>query len=102
MSSCPGRKRGGSAARLAAVMIPAVLALAGVFIGAPSSVFGEDAPKLYVHIETPGRFSYSGDPTQVSILVKNEGAASWTNPGLDIEGGFQVFDGAGNKLEKGK
>ncbi len=65
-------------------------------------VFGEDAPKLYVHIETPGRFSYSGDPTQVSILVKNEGKAPWTNPGIDVEAGFEVFDGDGAKLEKTK
>jgi peptidyl-prolyl cis-trans isomerase B (cyclophilin B) len=92
----------GPAGHLAAVMVPVVLALLGVLPGAPSTAFGEDAPKLYVHIETPGRFSYSGDPMQVSILIKNEGGAAWTNPGIDIEGGFQVFDGDGKKLEKGK
>jgi peptidyl-prolyl cis-trans isomerase B (cyclophilin B) len=64
--------------------------------------FGEEGPKLYVHIETPGRFSYAGDPTQVSFLLKNEGKAPWTNPGIDVEAGFEVFDGDGTKLEKTK
>lgn len=63
---------------------------------------GEDAPKLYVHVETAGRFSYSGDPTQVSILFKNEGKGIWTNPGMDIEGGFQVYDKDAKKLERAK
>jgi peptidyl-prolyl cis-trans isomerase B (cyclophilin B) len=68
----------------------------------PTSVLSEDQPKLYVHLETPARFSYSGDPMQVSILFKNEGKALWVNPGLDIEGGFQVIDSDGKKLERAK
>jgi cyclophilin family peptidyl-prolyl cis-trans isomerase len=95
-------KRNGPATGRARVLVPLGLAIAVTVLAAPSLVLGEDAPKLYVHIETPGRFSYSGDPTQVSILFKNEGTATWTNPGLDIEGGFQVVDSEGNKLERTK
>jgi len=95
-------KRAGPAARLAGVLIPVSLAVAGALQGVPSPALGEDAPKLYIHIETANRFSYSGDPMQVSILVKNEGTAPWVNPGIDIEGGYQVFDGDGKKLEKAK
>src|SRR5262245_8975836 len=102
MISCPRLQREKSTARLAAVLVPLSLTLAGAAGGSTSPAFGEDAPKLYVHIETPGRYSYSGDPTQVSILLKNEGAALWSNPGIDIEGGFQVFDGDGKKLERTK
>jgi len=95
-------KRSGPAAARARVLVPLCLAAAATVLATPSPVLGEDAAKLYVHIETPGRFSYSGDPTQVSILFKNEGTAVWTNPGVDIEGGFQVIDSDGNKLEKTK
>jgi cyclophilin family peptidyl-prolyl cis-trans isomerase len=102
MISCPQTKRVGSAGRLAGALVPVSLALAGALLNAPSGALAEDTPKLYVHIETPGRFSYSGDPTQVSILFKNEGVAPWSNPGIDIEGGFQVLDSEGNKLEKSK
>jgi peptidyl-prolyl cis-trans isomerase B (cyclophilin B) len=102
MIACPRMKPNGSAARVAGVLVPLSLALAGALLTAPSPALGEDAPKLYVHIETPGRFSYSGDPTQVSILFKNEGSAPWVNPGVDVEGGFQVFDSTGNKLERAK
>src|SRR5258706_1557072 len=87
-------KRSGWAASLAGI---GLLSLALAVLAR-----AEDAPKLYVHIETPGRFSYSGDPTQVSILFKNEGTGIWTNPGIDIEGGFQVLDNDGNKLERAK
>ena len=62
----------------------------------------EDGPKLYVHIEAPGRFSYSGDPARVSTLFKNEGNAVWTNPLIDIDNGFQVFDSDGKKLDRVK
>ncbi len=102
MTACPQTKRVGSAARLAGALVPVSLALGGAFLSAPSTALGEETPKLYVHIEAPGRFSYSGDATQVSILFKNEGAGPWVNPGLDIEGGFQVVDSEGNKLEKSK
>jgi cyclophilin family peptidyl-prolyl cis-trans isomerase len=76
----------------------ASLLAAGVFPASPAR--GADGPKLYVHIETPGRFSYSGDPAQVSLLIKNEGNAPWSNPGVDLDGGFLVFDSEGRKLEK--
>ncbi|PYT37321.1 MAG: hypothetical protein DMF52_03965 [Acidobacteria bacterium] len=102
MTACPQIKRRGPAARLAGILVPVFLAVAAALQGVPSEALGEDTAKLYVHIETPGRFSYLGDPTQVSILLKNEGAAPWLNPGLDIEGGFQVLDSEGNKLEKAK
>ena len=57
-------------------------------------------PKIYVHLETPGRLSYAGDPNRVTILLKNEGTENWNNPGLEIEAGFQVYDSSGKKLEK--
>jgi len=84
----------------ARLLPPLALALAGALLGAPAR--SEQGPKLYVDLETPGRFSYSGDPARVTVLFKNEGDASWTNPGLDIEGGFQVYDGDGKKIEKAK
>src|SRR5262245_35304750 len=64
----------------------------------------KDAPKdkLYVHIETRTRLTYAGDPNEVTILFKNEGKDNWINPGMEIEAGFQVYDNAGNKLEKTK
>jgi len=102
MISCPQIKRARPAARLAGVLVPLSVAAAGALLTLPAPARAEDAPKLYVHIETPGRFSYSGDPTQVSFLLKNEGATTWSNPGLDIEAGFQVFDSQGKKLEKSK
>lgn len=106
MISCLQIKRAGPAARLAGVLVSLSVAAAGALLTLPAPARAEDAPKdapkLYVHIETAGRFSYSGDPTQVSFLLKNEGATSWTNPGLDIEAGFQVFDSQGKKLEKSK
>jgi len=57
---------------------------------------------LYVHIETRQMLTYAGDPHEVTILFKNNGKAPWTNPGMEIEAGFQVFDGDGKKLEKAK
>lgn len=102
MTACSLTKRSGPAAVWPRALASLCLALVATALAAPSPVLGEDAPKLYVHIETPGRFSYSGDPTQVSILFKNEGTSVWTNPGIDVEGGFQVVDSDGNKLEKAK
>ena len=58
--------------------------------------------KLYVHIESRTRLTYTGDANEVTILFKNEGKENWVNPGMEIESGFQVFDNAGNKLEKTK
>src|SRR5207245_836336 len=80
-----------------------VLLICAAAVAAPArDLLGEGGSKLYVHIEAPGRFSYSGDPTQVSILFKNEGTGIWTNPGMDIEGGFQVYDSDAKKLERSK
>jgi cyclophilin family peptidyl-prolyl cis-trans isomerase len=76
----------------------AILAVAAA--AAPARA--EDGAKLYVHIEAPGRFSYAGDPARVSTLFKNEGNATWTNPLIDIENGFQVFDSDGRKLDRVK
>ncbi len=102
MTACPLVMRTGSAARRARVLGPLALAIAGSLPGLPSPAFGEDGPRLYVHLEIPGRFQYSGDPAQVSILFKNEGKAPWVNPGIDIEAGLLVFDSEGAKIEKAK
>jgi peptidyl-prolyl cis-trans isomerase B (cyclophilin B) len=102
MIACPQIKRARPAARLAVVLVPVSLAIAAFLPGPVSAAPGEDSAKLYVHLETPGRFSYSGDPARVTVLLQNDGSAPWVNPGIDIEGGFQVFDSAGNKLEKTK
>jgi cyclophilin family peptidyl-prolyl cis-trans isomerase len=81
-------------------LAPALLAAVGLLAGAPAR--SEETAKLYVHLDTPGRFQYSGDPTLASILFKNEGKAPWVNPGMEIESGFEVYDGDGKKLEKAK
>lgn len=83
-------------------VLPVLLVCAAAVAAHTPDVLGVDAPKLYVELGTPGRFSYSGDPTQVSILFKNEGTGIWTNPGMDIEGGFQVYDSDAKKLERSK
>ncbi|MCZ6695214.1 MAG: peptidylprolyl isomerase [Acidobacteria bacterium] len=62
----------------------------------------EKGPKLYVYLEASGRYMYTGDPTEVSILFKNVGDDPWTNPGMDIAAGFEVTDSDGKKLEKTK
>src|SRR5262245_29005081 len=62
----------------------------------------KEATDLYVHIETRQALTYAGDPHEVTILFKNNGDASWTNPGMEIEAGFLVFDAEGRKLEKAK
>jgi len=95
-------KYAGPAARSARLLVPLSIALAATLSSAPSTVLGAEGPKLYVELDARSRFSYSGDPTQVSILFKNEGTAAWTNPGMDIEGGFQVYDSEGKKLERAK
>jgi len=102
MTACLLVQRAAPASRRARVLVPLAFAIAGTLSGVPSSVGGEEGPKLYVELDTAGRFSYSGDPAQVSILFKNLGGAPWVNPGMDIEGGFQVFDSEGNKLERAK
>ncbi len=80
------------------VLGSALLAVAA----AAAPVQAADSPKLYVHIEAPGRFSYAGEPARVSTLFKNEGDAAWRNPLLEIENGFQVFDSDGRKLDRVK
>lgn len=60
----------------------------------------DEGPKLYVHLETQGRLAYSGDANQVTLLFKNVGTEPWTNPGLQIEEGLQVFDGEGKQLKR--
>ncbi len=84
----------------ARLMIAVVLAAAAAGLLRPA--LSEEGPKLYVHLETPGRFSYAGDPTQVSILIKNEGTGPWANPGLDLEAGFEAYGSDGKKLDKSK
>jgi cyclophilin family peptidyl-prolyl cis-trans isomerase len=91
-----------SSSRMPRAQVLFALTLAAAGIAPVLPALGAEGSKIYVHIETPSRFSYSGDPTQVSILIKNEGSAEWTNPGVDLEGGFQVFDSDGKKMEKTK
>ncbi|HEU4400615.1 MAG TPA: peptidylprolyl isomerase [Candidatus Polarisedimenticolia bacterium] len=86
--------------RRATILAPLALVSAGLLCSIPAR--SEEGPKLYVHMETPGRFSYAGDPAQVTIFFKNEGSSTWVNPGLDLESGFEVYDGDGNKIEKVK
>ena len=68
--------------------------------GASAPAVAQDISRIFVHLETPGRLSYAGDPNQVTIYFKNQGSENWINPGLEIEAGFQVFDSAGSKLAK--
>ena len=77
-----------------------VVAITAACLSLP--VLSEEGPKLFVHLETSGPYSYAGDPTQVSILFKNVGDARWTNPGMDVSAGFEAFDDDGKKLEKVK
>src|SRR3989442_7379346 len=102
MTACLRVKQAGSAAPGARVLVPLAAAIAATLSSVPCPALGADGPKLYVELDTRNRFSYSGDPTQVSILFKNEGNAPWINPGIDIEGGSQVFDSEGKKLERAK
>jgi len=102
MTACPLEVRKGPSAGRARVSGLLSLAIAGSLLGLSTPARGQDGPKLYVHLETPGRFQYSGDPVQISILFKNEGKAQWVNPGIDIEAGLQMFGSDGAKLEKAK
>ena len=102
MTACLPEKHAGPAAPGARVLVPLAFAIVATLSSLPSPALGADGPKLYVELDARNRFSYTGDSTQVSILFKNEGNAPWTNPGLDIEAGFQVFDSEGKKLERAK
>src|SRR5437879_3244695 len=102
MTACLPEKYAGPGAPGARALVALAFAVAALLSSVPAPALGADGPKLYVELDSPRRFSYTGDPTQVSILFKNEGNAPWTNPGLDIEGGFQVFDSDGKKLERAK
>lgn len=83
-----------------------VLASAPAVVPAQDATKAQDASKstsdLYVHLETRQALIYTGDPHEVTILFKNNGKGPWTNPGMEIEAGFQVFDSDGKKLEKAK
>src|SRR5262245_7976161 len=63
---------------------------------------GKNSSPLYIHIETRNILNYAGDPNDVTILFQNDAKENWTNPGIEIEAGFQVYDEKGNKLEKTK
>lgn len=85
------------------LLCAATLVAAGAALAAdPAKETPKGSTPLYVHIETRGPLSYAGDRNDVTILFKNEGTENWTNPGMEIEAGFQVFDSNGNKLEKAK
>ena len=89
--------------RVAVLFLPVVLvALSPASAAEPAKEAPRTGSPLYVHIEARGLLTYAGDPHEVTILVKNEGDDLWTNPGLEIEAGFQVSDSSGQKLEKAK
>ncbi len=77
------------------------LAAAAGFLRAAAAP-SEDPAKIYVHMETPGRLSYEGDPVQINLFFKNEGKAQWVNPGIQFEAGFQAYSNDGKKLDKAK
>ena len=60
----------------------------------------QEGAKLFVELDAPGRLAYTGDPNRVSILFKNIGGTPWTNPGMNLEDGLQVYDSEGRKLKK--
>ena len=93
--------------RIRPIAMASVMALlAAVTTGAqekkPEPPKGEPKAPLYVHIETRSVLTYAGDPNEVTILFQNDSKENWTNPGMEIESGFQVFDSEGKKLEKAK
>ena len=91
------------APRTSAVLLAAAIFATGAARAAePAKEPPKETSPLYVHIETRGLLTYSGDPNQVTILFKNEGKENWNNPGMEIEAGFQVYDSSGYKLEKVK
>ena len=69
---------------------------------APKAEATKPGSPLYVHIETRSILTYAGDPNEVTILFQNDSKENWSNPGMEIESGFQVFDSDGKKLEKAK
>ena len=80
-------------------------AFATACVAAPAPANSQEASKgkteeLYVHLETRQPLIYAGDPHEVTILFKNNGKETWTNPGVEIEAGFQVFGADGKKLER--
>jgi cyclophilin family peptidyl-prolyl cis-trans isomerase len=98
---------GSTSPRRAGLLLAAALVVLAVHPAAfpqEASKESKDAPKdkLYVHIEARSRLTYAGDANEVTILFKNEAKENWTNPGMEIEAGFQVFDSNGTKLEKVK
>lgn len=84
------------------LLLVAALVLASAPSAAPAQEASKGNPDLYVHLETRQALIYTGDPHEVTILFKNNGKETWTNPGMEIESGFQVFDSDGKKLERAK
>jgi cyclophilin family peptidyl-prolyl cis-trans isomerase len=84
------------------MLVAAAFLLAGAQPVTRAQEGSKEAGDLYVHIETRQMLTYTGDPHEVTILFKNNGKSTWTNPGMEIETGFQVFDSEGRKLEKAK
>ena len=60
----------------------------------------QEGAKLFVELDAPGRLAYTGDPNRVSILFKNIGGTPWTNPGMNLEDGLQVYNSEGRELKK--
>ena len=79
------------------LLVAAVALASGIVL---PGIAQEEGPKLYVYLETQGRLAYSGDPNQINLVFKNIGTATWTNPGLQIEEGLQVFDSEGKQLKR--
>jgi peptidyl-prolyl cis-trans isomerase A (cyclophilin A) len=82
------------------VLVACVFAAGGSRAAEPAKEPPKESSPLYIHIETRSPLSYAGDRNEVTILFKNEGKENWTNPGMDIEAGFQVYDSNGNKLDR--
>jgi cyclophilin family peptidyl-prolyl cis-trans isomerase len=88
--------------RRSGFVLAAALVCASAAAAAPAQEGSKGNPDLYVHLETRQALIYTGDPHEVTILFKNNGKEPWSNPGIEIESGFQVFDADGKKLEKAK
>jgi len=93
---------GSALSRRAGLLLAAALVFAAASTAAPAQEASKGSSDLYVHLETRQPLIYTGDPHEVTILFKNNGKETWTNPGIEIEAGFQVFDADGKKVERAK
>jgi len=71
--------------RRSGLLLAAVLVLASSPSVAPAQEGSKGNPDLYVHLETRQALVYTGDPHEVTILFKNNGKETWSNPGIEVE-----------------